>query len=365
MKTTKNIILVGSLLSCLCGAYATEADVSATTEVSSPEQAQLSGDAAADTAQTAPSEPKTAEEFYEIGYSYYKLGPNKDTDFFLAADYFRKAAELGHAEAQKMLGYCYYFTEEPETAAVWVRQSAEQGNAEAQVALGKFYFEGSGVKKDVLQAFAWFRKASEQGCGEAWYYLGLCYETYRLPGLTVLAGIGIDSQDGKAFECYQKAAEKGVAAAQFRLAHCYMYGRGVEKNEEEAFKLYEKVSNRVEPLGLNLSPTRPAWPDARTEWIKCYLYGKGVKQDMKKAFDEIAIATGLRKFDANIGGQKVKISLPGVGAASPYVASPEARYTLAKCLLYGWGCEQDKKEAKKLLESLGNYRAAKAMLKAH
>lgn len=361
MKITKNIILVGSLLSCLCGAYATEVDVSATTEATSPEQAQLSGDAAADTAQTAPSEAKTAEEFYEIGYSYYKKGPNKDRDFLLAADYFRKAAELGHAEAQKMLGYCYYFTEEPETAAVWFRQSAEQGNAEAQFAIGKCYFDGDGVKKDVLQAFTWFRKASEQGCGEAWYYLGLCYETYRLPGLSLLAGIGIDSQKGKAFECYQKAAEKGVAAAQFRLAHCYMYGRGVEKNEEEAFKLYEKVSKEVD--ALKPSPTRSVRLDARTEWIKCYLYGKGVKQDMKKAYDEIAIATGLRKFEVNIGEQKVKIPLLGM-SASPYVASPEARYTLAKCLLYGWGCEQDKKEAKKLLESLGNYRAAKSMLEA-
>lgn len=406
MKITKNIILVGSLLGCLSGAYATEVDEQtfATTDAAAPEQAQISSDEGVDKVQAAPDEAETSvepneptgvskpesrgaglsfkvleeilatiyfvgdkwegefieelenmpletEKLNQLGWHYYQSGHKRD--ILLSASYYRKAAEQGNAEAQKMLGYCYFFRDEPETAAVWFRQAAEQGNAEAQVALGKCYFEGHGVKKDLFQAFTWFRKAAEQGDSEAWYHLGICYETYRSNTASVVAGIGVVNSWGKAFVCYRKAAEKGVAGAQFRLAHCYMYGRGVGKNEEVAFKLYEKVSKEGGDFVAR----------ARTELAKCYLYGKGVKQDMKKAYDEIAYVTGIKKFSMNVEGKKVERSYGYF--ANPYMALPEARYTLAKCLLYGWGCEQDKKEAKKLLESLGNYRAAKEMLKAH
>lgn len=48
-------------------------------------------------------------------------------------------------------------------AAEWYRKAAEQGNAEAQYSLGDCYMAGIGVTKDATEAVKWFHKAAEQG----------------------------------------------------------------------------------------------------------------------------------------------------------------------------------------------------------
>ena len=48
-------------------------------------------------------------------------------------------------------------------AAAWFRRAAEQGHAEAQYSLGVMYNDGTGVVQDKEQAAEWFRKASAQG----------------------------------------------------------------------------------------------------------------------------------------------------------------------------------------------------------
>ena len=45
-------------------------------------------------------------------------------------------------------------------------------------------------------------------------------------------------------------------------------------------------------------------------------------------------------------------------------AQKEVEYTYAKCQLYGWGCEQDKKEAKEILQELGDYRESRALVES-
>ena len=48
-------------------------------------------------------------------------------------------------------------------AAQWYRKAAEQGHAAAQRNLGYAYRHGEGVPKDAAQAAQWYRKAAEQG----------------------------------------------------------------------------------------------------------------------------------------------------------------------------------------------------------
>lgn len=48
-------------------------------------------------------------------------------------------------------------------AAEWYRKSANQGNAEAQVLLGVLYENGFGVPKDLSLAAFWYKKAADQG----------------------------------------------------------------------------------------------------------------------------------------------------------------------------------------------------------
>ena len=52
-------------------------------------------------------------------------------------------------------------------AAQWFRKAAEQGVAQAQYNLGVMYAKGRGVRQDGEQAVQWFRKAVEQGYPQA------------------------------------------------------------------------------------------------------------------------------------------------------------------------------------------------------
>lgn len=47
-------------------------------------------------------------------------------------------------------------------AAEWYRKAADQGHAEAQFKLGKMYATGNGVEKDEGKAAEWHRKAAAQ-----------------------------------------------------------------------------------------------------------------------------------------------------------------------------------------------------------
>ena len=107
---------------------------------------------------------------------------------------------------------------------------AEQGNASAQFNLGLMYENGSGVKKDAVQAVAWYRKAAEQGYARAQSNLGVMYEN----------GSGVKKDAVQAVAWYRKAAEQGYASAQSNLGWMYENGIGVKKDLQKALLWYKK-----------------------------------------------------------------------------------------------------------------------------
>ncbi len=140
----------------------------------------------------------------------------KAENFSEAALWCLNAADLGHAEAQSALGYCYEFgigvTRDDAQAVHWYSKAAEQGDAEAQNALGDCYASGKGVTRDdahivnpeakscfqralaaykaenFSEAVLWCRKAADQGHALAQRNLGFCYEL----------GIGVTQDDAQA-----------------------------------------------------------------------------------------------------------------------------------------------------------------------
>ena len=58
-------------------------------------------------------------------------------------------------------------------AVGWYRKAAEQGHADAQRNMGIMFDLGHGVKEDYAQAFEWYNKAAEQGHSGARLILGL------------------------------------------------------------------------------------------------------------------------------------------------------------------------------------------------
>ncbi len=212
--------------------------------------------------QVTPPDPIAQEEFLTAN-RYFNSG-----DYSKAVASYRKAANLGHAEAQNMLGICYYkgngvtknlklafdwFTKSAmqgfsiaqnnlancylnawgvdkdyRHAAYWYEKAAEQGDADAQNSLGVRYYNGEGVKKNYGKAAYWFRKAAEQGHVWGECYLGECYYD----------GDGVRTDYEQAVHWLSKSAEQGNSRAQFKLANCYNYGNGVTRNYRTAYMWY-------------------------------------------------------------------------------------------------------------------------------
>ena len=105
-------------------------------------------------------------------------------------------------------------------AAEWFRKSADQGNADAQVNLGVLYENGDGVQQDYSKAAGWFMKSADQGNADVEVNLGLMY----------YYGDGVPKNFMKAVDLFSKAAEQNDAYGKFYLGLTYVTGPGVTKN---------------------------------------------------------------------------------------------------------------------------------------
>ena len=110
------------------------------------------------------------EQAYAEGLKYYS-GKGEDRNFGKAAQYFMKASERGHAEAQYSLGLMNYVGQtggqDFTNAAKWFQLAAESGHVQAQYTLGFLYYEGKGVGQDLKTAYGWIDRAAKQGYAKA------------------------------------------------------------------------------------------------------------------------------------------------------------------------------------------------------
>lgn len=107
---------------------------------------------------------------YTLGVMYYK-GEGVKADHQEGIEWFRKAAEKGHVQAQFLLGTMYDsgkdIAQDRAEAAAWYRKAAEQGHTQAQFNLGLMYVNGEGVEKDRDKAVVWLKKAAKKGHQDA------------------------------------------------------------------------------------------------------------------------------------------------------------------------------------------------------
>jgi len=185
-------------------------------------QAQI--DAQTDTLIAAEADPNDAKSIYELGVRYEKEGGG----ILAAIELYRRAAEMGNADAQYAYGMAYlehlHEIISPRAAAKaegvkWLRKAAEQGHPEAQIELAKCYLRGEGVKSDPNEAYKWGKMAAESGNARA------MFEYYR----HLFGGE----------EWLRKAAEEGYAEAQRTLGVNYHYAsKGYPLDLKEAVKWY-------------------------------------------------------------------------------------------------------------------------------
>lgn len=225
------------------------------------------------------AEKGDAEAEFRLAKDYYYTGANKN--LLSAFEFFRKAAEQGHAEAQYWTGRCYDFGEgtaaDRVEAALWYQKAADQGNTAAQYRLSEFYENGYGVPRDPQAALAWFQKAAQQGDPVAQYKLGLRYAAINTPenleeafrwfrksamqgngdaqywvGRCYKRGKGVDEDYAEAAVWLRKAALQGHAAAQYELGNSYEFGLGLSPDPEAALLWYKRAASRGNTDALRL-----------------------------------------------------------------------------------------------------------------
>ncbi len=226
----------------------------------------------------------------ETGVEPGEYGRRVEKDEKKAFELYRQASELGSAQGTRRLALCYLNgvgVEKDETKAVEaLTQAVEARNVEAALALEKYWDEkgdaakaaeaglkaaklrsldaafrlgerfrdGNGVEKNAEQAFLWFRRGASPG-NEGSERVADCY----------LEGLGVEKDERAAaawyrkaaeelrfaaedktrrVELYRKAAELGDFEATRALGRMYKRGDGVEKDLNEARRLYTEFAKR-------------------------------------------------------------------------------------------------------------------------
>jgi hypothetical protein len=112
-------------------------------------------------------------ESNELAIAYSCLGKDFQTgdgvkqDSDKAFSYFFKAAELGNAEAQVLVGSFYSLgisvKEDQKESVKWYEKAAKQGDVTGLCALGECYKEGNGVPQNFIEAYKWYNLAVAVG----------------------------------------------------------------------------------------------------------------------------------------------------------------------------------------------------------
>lgn len=152
-------------------------------------------------------------------------------DYAKAHALWQNLADKADPRAMYNLGVLYDkgqgVSEDPTLAAFWFLKSAEAGHAAGMSNLGRLLEQGRGLSRNPTQAASWFRKAADKGLAEAQYNLAVLYER----------GLGVEKSDREAAAWYSRAAAQSQTEAQGRLGQMYREGRGVSKNATRAVLL--------------------------------------------------------------------------------------------------------------------------------
>ena len=113
-------------------------------------------------------------------------------------------------------------------ALEWWLKAAEQGHIEAQHWVVNCYRYGLGVGQDSQETIKWLQKLVELDDGWGQLNLGFCYA----------CGYGVSVDEPKAIKWWRKAAKNGQPGAEYNLGEAYITGYGgVKENKEKAIKL--------------------------------------------------------------------------------------------------------------------------------
>jgi len=188
------------------------------------------------------TEQDDADDLYNTAINYQNGLGGLKKDEATAFEWYRKAADKGHAAAMNMIGRYYHegwggLEEDKSAALKWFRKAADKGNAAALYNIAGYYKDGSGgLKADRATALEWYRKAADKGHAAAMNMIGRYYAE----------GWGwLEKNKAAALEWFQRAADKGNADAMNMIGRYYDEGwGGLKKDEATALKWYRKAADK-------------------------------------------------------------------------------------------------------------------------
>lgn len=107
-----------------------------------------------------------ADAQFNLGQAY-KLGRGVEQNWPQAVEWYRRAAEQGHLQAQDNMGLVLYELNQKVEAMPWLERSAARGEPRAQFLVGAELYRGEVVTQDFVRAYALMKRASDAGLQRA------------------------------------------------------------------------------------------------------------------------------------------------------------------------------------------------------
>ena len=193
-----------------------------------------------------------------MGDILYKGAENVVADEDAAVEWYRLAAQKGHAGAAVSLMACLERRGLSDNDRIEIfgifERIAEKGDPLAQRMLGDFYLKGFGVEASKADAEVWLRKASEAANAAA---------QFLLAGM-LLQGQARARGDKEPIDLLTKAAANGHVEAGYNLGVCFKRGIGVEPDLVQAERWYRSAAE-LHSASAKLALADLLWETAQTE----------------------------------------------------------------------------------------------------
>jgi TPR repeat protein len=149
-----------------------------------------------------------SDALFNLGQAY-RLGLGVSLDLPRAQELFERAARLGHLDAQTSLGLLLFQNGNRIAAMRWLKSAAERGEPRALLIYGTALFNGDGVTRDPVKAYAYVSRAAAQGLAPAKETLAQMDEL--IPLAERQKGVGLAVAAAKAPPAAKLAPTKVVA----------------------------------------------------------------------------------------------------------------------------------------------------------
>jgi uncharacterized protein len=180
-------------------------------------------------------------------------------------------AQTPEAEALNAQSKKHLQAGEIEKAIPLLKKAAEMGNAEAQYNLRYCYQSGTGIEKNSKTAVEWYAKSAEQGFNDALYQMMMAYGN----------GDGVEQNPEKAFAFALKCAENNDATCMWNVVNCYYQGMGVKKDLDTMLAWATRLGKLENPENLARSGNITS---TRLQLAYMYRDGKDIQQDLFKSY---------------------------------------------------------------------------------